>query len=180
MNLEGRFFTGALKDKLRVVLETGIALLRRPSGEPGEEVLLPRTTRNSKRGLWKRSVSLYGGLASGTWASWMLCNERLWKRASFSIGTPSEDQGVDAVLKRTSRERWDFALSGGVIYREIREVCEKMAPETGNSLHRAPVGEPGGGFVHRGRKRDSKRALDECSVSLSLFLSVYGSSVRGT
>jgi hypothetical protein len=33
-----------------VVLETGIALLRRPSGEPGEEVLLPRTTRTIKEG----------------------------------------------------------------------------------------------------------------------------------
>jgi len=51
-----------------------------------------------------------------------------------------------------------------------------MSPEKGNSLHRGHVGEPGGGFVHRGLKADSKRVLNKYSASLSL----YGNSVRGT
>jgi hypothetical protein len=45
----------------------GISLHRCPIGETGVEVRLPGILYNGKRGLWKRSISLYGGCARGTW-----------------------------------------------------------------------------------------------------------------
>jgi hypothetical protein len=46
-----------------MALETGIPLHRGAIEEPGGEVLLPGTSRDSKRGFLKRSVSLYGVFA---------------------------------------------------------------------------------------------------------------------
>jgi hypothetical protein len=46
----------------------GISLYRDPTGEIGVEVrCLPGTSKNSKRGLWKRRFCLYGGSVRGTW-----------------------------------------------------------------------------------------------------------------
>jgi hypothetical protein len=79
------------------------------------------------------------------------------------------DQGGDAALPSTSRERRDFSLSGGLVYPGIREICEERAPETGNSLHRGPVEQPGGVFVYRGI-RETVKGYSINTASLSLCM----------
>jgi hypothetical protein len=64
--------------------------------------------RDSKRGLWKRFVSLYEGSARGTCRDGIFTGgneERLSKRVFFSIGGLLGDQGGDAALPGTLRER---------------------------------------------------------------------------
>ena len=113
----------------------GTSLHRGPTGEAGGEVCLRGTSRDSKRGLWKRIGSSLcmgalrgepGGMApllGGT-------EERLWKRVIFSIGGLLGDQGGDAALPGTLRERYDFNLSEGLVYWGIREICKTKVLET--------------------------------------------------
>jgi len=74
------------------------------------EVLLPGTLRNSKRGLWKRSVSVYEGCTRGT------CRE-------FSF------TGVLKDMQRKVLETDVFLYRGpvGTPVRENREICKKEA-----------------------------------------------------
>jgi len=53
-------------------------------------------------------------------------------------------------------------------------MCKKKALETGNSLHRGPVGENGRGGAFTG---DSEKQLEKGSLNAA---SLYWSSIRGT
>ena len=47
-------------------------------------------------------------------------------------------------------------------------IQKKKNLETGNSLHRGPVGDPGGRFIYQGLWETVKRVLDQQSISLSM------------
>jgi hypothetical protein len=78
-----------------------------------------------------------------------MCKERLWKRASFSTGASLGDQGGVPALPEILREGEILIYQEALLIGKS-EGYVKKALETGNSLHRGPVGGPGGGFVYRG------------------------------
>jgi len=117
-------------------------LHRGPAGGPGGEVLLPWTSRDSKRGFWKRGVCLsMGGSARGT-----------WMEGSFTWdpeGCIKNGSGNGRLSTRGPR--WG-TREGTLLYRGFSEIYQealligksekylKIALEKGNSLHRCPVG----------------------------------------
>ena len=65
-------FTRDPENIQRKALETGISLHRDPIEEPGGEVRLLGTSRDSKRGLWKQTGSRCRGSARGTYGGALL------------------------------------------------------------------------------------------------------------
>ena len=77
------------------------------------------------------SLSFYGGSARGTrrecsfMGTLRIRNGRLWTCTSLSIWIPLGSHGGGVALLGSLRERWDFVLSGDLVYWGIRETCTR-------------------------------------------------------
>jgi hypothetical protein len=113
-----------------------------------------------------------GSFAGGPWG---ICEGRLWKQASVCIGASLGDLGVGiAACPGTLRERWDFILSGDLVYWGLCEICNRRLWKQAAVCIGAPLGNLEAGSFYRGIGEADERRLWKWSVS------VYGSSMRGT
>jgi hypothetical protein len=120
------------------------------------------------------SLSLCGGFAKGTWRDGSFTGDpegyvkKALETGVFLHRGPVRGPGKGCCFTGDFERRRDFDLSGGLVYRGIREIHLKKALKTANSLHRGPIGGPGGEIRLLGTLGDGKRVLIEWSISLSL------------
>jgi hypothetical protein len=128
---------------------------------------------------FKRKVRLFYQETLFLWGGWWLqkmCKRRLWKWASLFTEAPL-DNLVGGPFTWDCRDKWKMAremehlslwelcewnLEEAILYWGPWRACRgKLWRQASLSLHRGPVGEPGGVFVYWGLWQTVK----ECSVN---------------